>query len=200
MLIGLHKDASDLDVAVFGTENCGQVHQALKKLLDLSLCPELCRLDSQGTRDLYRQRVTDTRMAFDEFANAERRKVNQGSFRNRMYYIRFIKDLWETEEKYGFLHYAAVGRVRIEALIADDREAIFTPCTYKLHGVCDAKGTPLPEIKEIVSFRGRFCEQARTGEKIVSEGTLECVRDSEGNIGYRLLLGNFPEDIMVVRN
>jgi predicted nucleotidyltransferase len=51
-------------------------------------------------------------------------------------------------------------------------------------------------IAEIVSFRGRFCEQARKGERVVAAGTLERVEFSDGSFMNRLLLGNAKEDFM----
>ena len=54
-------------------------------------------------------------------------------------------------------------------------------------------------IKEIVSFRGRFCEQARNGETVIAQGKIEKVsvkRDKDEY--YRLLLGGKPSDTMVL--
>jgi predicted nucleotidyltransferase len=86
----------------------------------------------------------------------------------------------------------------ITALIADDREAIFTPCLYPLTQVRVLEGPQLSRLGEIVSFRGRFCEQARAGETVKASGTLERIESDLGEVRHRLLLGNFAEDSLSV--
>jgi len=198
LLIGLHTENSDLDVVAFGTRYGWKAYRELHRMLNADSGSEATRLDAQGMKDLYAQRVTDTRMPFDEFVSLERRKVNQGRFRNRPYFIRFVKDAPEGEWQYGRRQYTALGRATITACIADDRDAIFTPCRYLLSDVLSLED-PLPaDLNEIVSFRGRFCEQAFTGESIVASGILERVQEG-GDVHHRLLLGNFPEDTFWVQ-
>jgi predicted nucleotidyltransferase len=199
LLIGLHTELSDLDVAVFGTQNCYAVHQALRRLLDTQSGKELGRLDARGLEELYSQRGADTHMTFPEFVSLEKCKTNQGRFRDRTYFVRFIKEPHEAGGKYGYQRYTPLGRQRISALIAGDREAIFTPCRYLLFDVRSLEGSPLPDLKEIVSFRGRFCEQARIGDTVLAAGTLERVQNRRGDTWHRLLLGNSPDDTMRVR-
>jgi predicted nucleotidyltransferase len=197
LLIGLHHELSDLDVVVFGTGNCQKVYQALGRLLDAESETDVRRLDPRSVEELYAQRLADTRMDFRDFVNAERYKVNQGSFRKRTYFIRFVKEAREAGGIYGHLRYTPLGRMAITASVADAREAIFTPCRYLLSGARSLEGQQLPDLNEIVSFRGRFCEQARTGESVMAAGTLERVENSRGDAWRRLLLGNSPEDTMV---
>jgi uncharacterized protein len=196
LLIGLHNDSSDLDLAIFGMENCRRVYQALGALLDSGSCAELQRLDENGIKELYRQRVSDTHMEFREFADLEKNKICQGSYRSRPYFIRFIKYAHESGARYPDLRYRAIGRATITATIADDQDAIFTPCSYKLSQVCNPEWPNLG-VDEIISFRGRFCEQARAGELVRASGMVERVENIGGEIRYHLLLGNSPDDIMV---
>jgi predicted nucleotidyltransferase len=199
LLLGLHTGHSDLDIAVFGAQTCRAVHQALQKLLEKQSETDVRRLDARGVEELYAQRAADTRMDFREFVSLEERKVNQGRFRNRTYFVRFIKEAHEEGGNYGHQLYTPLGRERITASVADDREAIFTPCRYLLSGARSLEGSPLPDLKEIVSFRGRFCDQARTGEAVVAAGTVERVESKSGDAWHRLLLGNSAEDILLAR-
>jgi predicted nucleotidyltransferase len=199
ILIGLHKESSDLDIAVFGKRDCLKVFQALRELLDAGSCPGVCRLDAEGMSELYEQRMADTNMDFEDFARLESRKVNQGRFRKRTYFIRFIQEAPAPGNGYGCIRYTPVGRASISASISNDGDSIFTPCKYEVSGAYSLDGNPLPDLKEIVSFRGRFCEQARVGESIVAAGTLERVWNGQGDGWCRLLLGNFPEDTMIVQ-
>mgnify|MGYP006910769107 CR=1 FL=1 len=82
---------------------------------------------------------------------------------------------------------------------ADASEAIFTPCVYKIEDVKFVAAQHTVSLpREIVSFRGRFCEQAKEGEKILAKGKIERVVTREGEAYYRLLLGR-SGDFMVVK-
>ena len=73
-----------------------------------------------------------------------------------------MKDWNQTSEQYGDVCYKNCGYAKITATVADDAEALFTPCTYKLGNVKVVDGAKLQPIEEIVSFRGRFCEKPTT--------------------------------------
>jgi predicted nucleotidyltransferase len=198
ILIGMHTDRSDMDVVVFGETVCIRVHKALRRLLDTAYHTGLKRLDPDGMKELYAQRAPDSRMDFREFESLEKVKANQGQFRGRTWFIRFVKNPDEAWNRYGEFWYEPYGRVTVEAAVTDDHEAIFTPCRYLLSEVRCLESEKAPDLHEIVSFRGRFCEQARAGNRILAAGTLERIRDSRGRVRHRLLLGNSPEDTMVV--
>jgi len=198
LLIGLYTETSDLDAVVFGTENCYRVYRALQRMLDAAQDGELRRLNAVEMKELFTQRAADTQMNYDDFLALESRKVNQGVFRERTYFVRFVKEAQEIEDAYGRLRYTPLGRSVITASIADDRDRIFTPCRYALSDIRILKGPQLTDLNEIVSFRGRFCEQARTGEAVRASGTLEHIQNSNGGTRHRLLLGNSPEDHMTV--
>jgi predicted nucleotidyltransferase len=196
LLIGLHLSRSDLDVTVHGAQNCRSLHQALRRVL-LGTSENISRLDEQGMEALYTERSADTRMAHNQFFRSERDKVIQGQFQGRTYFIRFLKELEETGETYGSLRYSPEGKAEIQGVISDDQDAIFTPCRYALGDVNFLNGSPVNDLREIVSYRGRFCEQAWRGDTVQAFGTLELVRESSGRSWHRLLLGNHVEDTMV---
>jgi predicted nucleotidyltransferase len=149
-------------------------------------------------QELFGFRFPDTQTPFKDFVRTESRKVLQGKWKNREYFVRFVKDWGETCEEYGVIRYKNVGYSRIKATVEDDSEAIFTPCSYKLQNVSVLEGSRFP-IQEIWSFRGRFCDQARNGETIIAQGKVESVTDNKENREYfRLLLGNKPSDYMIL--
>lgn len=197
VLVGLHTPCSDIDIVVYNSERCRAVHRALRELLD-GAADEVRRLNEGELRELYASRSQDTPMGFEDFARLEGRKVIQGKFRECEYFIRFVKEPAELGEGYGDKRYTLLAQAEVEVTVTDTSEAIFTPCSYKVEevrlvGVQHA--APLPV--EIVSFRGRFCEQAREGERVRVRGKLERVIKKGGKIHYRLLLGG-PGDFMVV--
>ena len=198
LLVGLHTPRSDLDVVVYGSEQCQAVHSALWDLLDESV-GQVSRLDAEEMRQLYSSRSQDTPMSFEDFARLEGRKVSQGRFRGCEYFIRFVKAPAEVSESYGDRRYTSLGPAQIEAVVADAGEAILTPCTYKIDEARFVKPqqTETPPL-DIVSFRGRFCEQARVGARVVAKGKLERVDTRQGESYHRLLLGG-PGDFLTAK-
>jgi predicted nucleotidyltransferase len=197
LLVKLHRADSDIDPVAYESKNCGRVYEALKTLMQDSKS-SVKAYSTKELQKLFHFRVKDTHMSFKDFVRTESRKVLQGKFRNREYFMRFVKDWSETCYEYGAIHYKNVGYAKIKAEIEDDSEAIFTPCSYKIRNVETLEGARFP-IEEIASFRGRFCEQARIGELVMARGKVERVVDNWQNREYfRLLLGNKPSDHMIL--
>lgn len=194
LLIGLHTEHSDLDMTVHGEQNCRSVHEALQRLLNDEAVKDVSRFDQQGFLQLYAERLPDTRMAFDEFLEREKRKSFQGFFRGRVFFARFIKEAHENGESYGDRAYQPLHQAGVVATVINDSNAIFTPCCYPIDEVQFLQGDPVDSLCEIVSFRGRFCEQARLGERVYAFGTVERVQTSQDRVWHRLILGNRPED------
>lgn len=199
LLVGLHRASSDIDPVVYGSENCWKVYSALRSMLKekkSSFKP----YDREDLNSLFDFRSKDTAVGLEDFVRTESRKVLQGKFMGTDYFIRFVKEWGEVDESYGDVQYKNVGYARIEARVVDDSEAIFTPCTYRIKSVKSFEGPKLEPISEIVSFRGRFCEQARIGETVVAQGKVERVIDRRRNHEYfRLLVGNKPSDHMFIK-
>jgi predicted nucleotidyltransferase len=194
ILVGLHTAKSDLDLLLYGSNVSRKCHSKLRALLDT--CSQgFSPYTKSDLRRLYAQRDLRAALSFETFAKHERLKVLQGKFMGTDYFIRCVKEWDEWPEAYGDRKYLQVGRATVRATISDDSESIFTPCTYEL---ADAKVTGKhPAPAQIVSFRGRFCEQARAGESVLAKGTLERVEDERG-VTHRLVIGEDPLDCLVV--
>jgi len=197
ILVKLYTQTSDIDPIVYGSENCYKVYSALGSLLD-SRENSVRSYSLKELKELFDFRSKDTAMRFEDFVRTESRKVLQGKFMGRDYFIRFVKDWNEIEEKYGTILYKSEGYAKIKATVVDDSEAIFTPCCYKIGNVEILEGTSIESIEEIVSFRGRFCEQARRGETVIAQGKVEKLQKAEEREHYRLLLGNKVSDHMIL--
>jgi predicted nucleotidyltransferase len=108
-----------------------------------------------------------------------------------------VKDWNEVEEKYGDIQCRKVGDASIEAVVVDASNGIFTPCTYRIEKPTFLQGSKSEPVKEVVSFRGRFCEQAKAGERIVARGKIEQVTNTRNESKhFRLLVGNNREDFI----
>jgi predicted nucleotidyltransferase len=198
VLVGLYTEKSDLDPIVYGMGACRKAYAALENLLrdgGSRFKPYSC----EGLRVLFGFRSKDTFMSFEDFARVERRKAFQGMFESVDYFVRFVKDWSEAGEQYGDVLYKDSGYAKITATVADDAEALFTPCTYKIEDTTVVEGAKLEPISEIASFRGRFCEQARKGEAVTAQGKVERVTNMKtGQEHYRIILGNKLADYMVL--
>ena len=197
VLAGLHVAKSDIDLVIYGSENCRKAYAALETLL-MREDSQLKRYSRAELKKLFDFRSKDTAMTFEDFVRTESNKVMQGRFLDTDYFVRFVKDWNEVDERYGDLQYKNVGYTTIQAVVVDGSERIFTPCTYEIANARFSEGTRSRHVKEVVSFRGRFCEQANAGDMIVARGKIEQVTDRRNSSQYfRLLVGNSPEDFIV---
>lgn len=196
LLVRLHTPTSDIDPVLYESENCHKGYNVLRSLMK-SPDSAVKSYSRRELKSLFDFRSQDTVMPFEDFVRTESRKVLQGKFQKRDYFVRCVKDWKETKEKYGAIRYEPVGYTRIKARIVDDSEMIFTPCHYKIDKIKTLEGTRVKSIYEIVSFRGRFCEQAKNGEVVVAQGKVERVQDLGGREHYRLVLGNKISDFML---
>jgi len=199
IMAGLTTEKSDIDPLVYGVENSRKAYTALQKLLKTegSGFKPYSQAELQALFDF---RSKDTQMSFEDFLEVESRKAFQGMFMGTDYFIRFVNDWSEVSEQYGDVCYSNSGYVKVTAIVADSSDALFTPCTYKLEDVKVGGGPKLAPITEVVSFRGRFCQQAKVGETVEVQGKVEHVTDNRiGETHYRIIIGNKPTDYMVIR-
>jgi len=197
ILVKLHTPTSDVDPIVYGSENCYKFYSALRRMLEDGKSP-VKPYSLKELKKLFDFRSKDTVTSFEDFVRTDSRKVSQGKFMRRDYFIRFVKDWNEVKGQYGTILYKPEGYAKIKAKVADDSEAIFTPCCYKIDNVEILEGLRVEPIEEIVSFRGRFCEQAKSGEVVVAQGKVERLQGEGCREHFRLLLGNKVSDHMIL--
>jgi predicted nucleotidyltransferase len=198
IMAGLTTATSDIDPLVYGVENSQKAYTALRELRETE-GSGFKPYTTTELKTLFDFRSKDTQMSFQDFEAVENRKAFQGMFMGTDYFIRFVKDSDEVSEEYGDVCYQNSGYCKIEATVVDSRDALFTPCTYKLGDIAVLEGPKLAPILEVVSFRGRFCMQATDGERVEAQGKVELVTNKKsGEEHYRLILGNKPQDYMVL--
>jgi len=197
ILVRLQEPSSDIDLVVYGSKTGYRVAETMKKMFANKDNP-IKAYDLEGLRELFDFRSKDTNVSFEDFVRTDSRKVSHGKFIGKHFFIRFVKDLNEISEQYGSIIYKPEGNAKIRATVVDDSESLFTPCSYKLANVQILEGTKTEHIEEIVSFRGRFCEQAKSGETVIAEGKLERVQQKGKRDHFRLLLGGKPSDHMIL--
>jgi predicted nucleotidyltransferase len=146
----------------------------------------------------------DTPLSFDDFARSQARKVNEGRYRGREYFVRFVKWPNEVEETYGDRHFRPLGRVTVRMRVTDDRDALFTPCRYPVARVTFLDGPPVDDLVEAISFRGRFSAQVQAGEWATARGSLERVIPQQGghsgSVYHRLVIGGQAGDYLLAQH
>ena len=195
VMVGLHTKRSDLDLVIYGVKACRSVYDTLSKLTHEGSGP-VKPYSKVDLVKLYRSRALDTPIPLQRFLSVEGRKVLQGKYGDRDYFIRLVKEPAEAGEAYGDSKYSALGFVTLKAEVVDADDSIFTPCLYRVGKVSLMNRVHGNEVKEIVSFRGRFCEQAKNFEKVLVRGKLERVT-SRGGEYCRVVVGSRPGDYMV---
>jgi len=195
LLVGLHSRGSDIDVIVYGAKVSGRVQEALFALLEDN--EYFHRYGLLDLRKLHARRGLQQAISFRDFAAQERRKVFQGKFFGHDYFVRCVKNLREVTEHYGETRYRPIGKSTVSAQVLDDGESLLTPCTYLLEHVRVLAGVRSHGPREVVSFRGRFAEQARKGESVLARGRLEAVLSGKSRY-FRLVVGEGLTDVLRV--
>ncbi|MEM2875841.1 MAG: hypothetical protein QXL67_02680, partial [Candidatus Bathyarchaeia archaeon] len=199
VMVGMHNQSSDIDITVYGSKNCLSVYKTLRDLVEVN--ESVKPYDEEDLKRLFLFRYRDTCMRYEDFKRVESRKVTQGKFKGRDFFVRLVKNVDEESERYGTTLYRRVGWARLKARVVDCSDALFTPCRYQIDDVAVLSGKKVEPILEVASFRGRFCDQAREDETILSQGKLERVEKLGGyQPYYRLLLGGEPSDYMILAN
>jgi uncharacterized protein len=196
LLFDLHTDDSDIDLVVYGDAECRKVHAALTRLLN-DPSSAVRRPRGSELTAIHAMHREDTPLSAADFARLQSGKVNEGRFAGRPYFVRFVKLPAEVPERYGDPCFAPAGRALVEARIVHDRDALFTPCRYGLREPRVLEGPRLADLDEIVSFRGRFADQARVGQRVRARGALERVVWRERGETMRLVVGGQSGDFLL---
>ena len=179
VLIGLERKESDIDLNVYGEGEGRRVYDALKRIRPTS--EAVSPYDADSIESVLVSRWGDTGLDLEKLWDLECQKVLHGLFRGVDYFIRLIVDEDESES-------TPMDDVVILATVADASHSIYAPCIYRVTDVTIEKGSEDHVIIELKSYRGKFTEQANTGDRVKARGTVEKVVE-DGCTYYRLILG-----------
>lgn len=186
LLLGLHREESDIDVVVYGEQSCEKAYMALnimrrehvtKKISDKTLCKiKLSR--------------PDTKYDLSSLAFHESRKLLVGEFMGSLYTVKLVLMGQEAISGYGMPSCTSLGKVTAVCEVRDDKLAKYTPCLYRVNTLFSLSGPyEAFNVKELFSMRSRFSEQAFKGETVRVTGRLEMARYEQRSV-YRIFLGN----------
>ena len=201
-MIGLNKSNSDIDIIIYGTQNSLKFQNSLKEIYEK---PNLCRnYNLEELKAHYNWRFGGSEILFQDFLKSERRKLHQGKYNEIDFFIRYIKSPEDWNGNYYDYQFKDLGRITIKCEIIKSSESIFTPCSYFIHCIkvieqnLKVPSIDVKRVTHVNSYRGRYCEQAIKGEKVVVAGKLEEVTYKNNDPYYRVLLTDQRFDKMIV--
>jgi predicted nucleotidyltransferase len=193
--VDLHIPSSDIDLIVYG-QKAGRAVQLALRRAHQDAERGIAGYDLDTYRQVYNLRWSGSGFSIETMFEVDGPKAMHGIFGGHHYFVRAVLDWTENREQYGQRKYHQLGHARARCRIADAADNIFTPCSYEVDRVRILQGMKTRNVRQIVSFRGRFCEQAEQDETVIVDGMLEEVR-TEKEHWTRFLLGDDPRDILI---
>ncbi len=189
-LVGVAGTDSDIDLVVFGSDICRRFYSKLSENIESIVGVE------RYTGTILDEHVTFRWGAHESLRSVlrkiEQAKILQGLFRNYHFFVRLVKNSDDLDYVYGDFSYQEKGQQLVSGEIMNNEESIFTPCEYLIE--CDN----LPNIRKLVSYRGRFTEQISEEMFFEALGRLEIVTNHKEKTQFmQLVLGELPTDYLV---
>lgn len=188
-LVDLATEKSDIDLVVYGEDECRRLYQSLEQIY-LSH-QGLERYEGEMLQQHTEFRWDKNSPCWNWLLTVERKKLLQGIYHETEFFLRCVRNRSENTLGYGEFEYKFLGEETVECVVTDDSQGIFTPCEYTVK--CDM----IPNLKKLVSFRGRFTEHVHVGSHIRAAGRLEAVWKDGKEIYSQLVLGEKPYDYLV---
>ena len=189
-LVGVARKDSDIDLVVYGLDACKKFYSSLSR-----------NITSIMGIERYAGTLLDKHVSFRWGAHEnlkpilreiERVKILQGLFEGVHFFVRLVKTPNDFDYVYGDISYRMKGQKLVSGKVVDYSDSIFTPCEYLVE--CDE----LPNLRKLVSYRGRFTEQISEIKSFEALGRLEMVNDHKNNDQYmQLVLGEQPMDYLI---
>lgn len=194
ILLGMHGGHSDVDLIIYSRTGAKKSLEALASLREEKV---LRPVSAREPGDLLVKR-SGCPITPEVWIRHESRKLFYGIFERTTYSAKAVLLPEEFWERYEDRRWRELGRVTIEALVTDDEYSVFTPNRYDIDLIKVVAGELKSSmLTHVVSYRSRFAEQARAGEKIIVSGRLEKdLNTSE----LRIFLRNEEEDFIAVKN
>jgi len=191
ILPGLYNPkVSDIDFVIYGLKNHKDVMEAFAEIKRENGI--LKGIEGEYWKRLYKKRIKDSSLTYEEFKWYEKRKHNRGILDGTLFDILQTRDWDEITGSYGATRYEPMECIEIDCTVTDSLAAFDNPAVYKVDQVEIINGPEVP-VTEVASYTHTYAGQARDGERITARGKLEKVVGK--NISYRLIVGTTRESI-----
>jgi predicted nucleotidyltransferase len=184
LLIDLAGSDSDVDIIVYGKENGRKAYEALRELRN-EAADWITAYDEETVTSVVWSRWADSGLDLRKLSALETQKILHGRVDGRDYFFRLLKLPHEVEIEDVS---KPLSVVRLNARITDAEEAIFAPCSYQIEDCKYLDSRGLPIASQILSYRGKYTEQAVKGDIVEVRGTLEEIV-TMGERSFRVILG-----------
>jgi predicted nucleotidyltransferase len=183
VLIDLAGLDSDVDIIVYGVEEGRKAFEGLTELMKQT--DWINAYYEENVKEVVKSRWADSGLDLNRFSLIETQKILHGRVDSRDYFFRLLRMPHEVEAEENS---RPLGTVRLRATITNAEGAIYAPCSYRIEDCEYLDSCELPIPSELMSFRGKFTEQAEDGDIIEARGTLEeaIIR---GERSFRVVLG-----------
>lgn len=163
----MHNNQSDIDIAVYGSENFNKVKKAFHNLANRG---EVSLLQADK---------------FDAI------RKNRGVYQGTRFVINAIRKIEEITEKFGQYRYTAMKPVEAVCRVVNNKESMFRPSVYEVNNCKSQQIIKEEEPKQVVSMIGQFRDFASVGEEIKVKGMLEKVENLTTSAEeYRIVVGS----------
>jgi len=214
LLVGLQNEESDIDLIVYGYENSIKIRKVIKEnFQNQDENYPLHAYSMENYRDLYKSRAKGSSISFQKFLQYEIRKIHQGKFRNRDFFIRFLehsnRNEYKNENQFENRKIKSLGRIGLSGEVINDEFWWTTPSRVQIadvtilnskmlmhdaHDLLRFHNLKITDIYQIISLRGRFTENVRLLERFHIWGPLELVIPNGKDPYMQISLGTSPED------
>lgn len=194
VLIDLAGPDSDVDIIVYGME---EGRKAFESLIELRRETDwITAYDETTVGDVMKSRWADSGLDLNRIGSLEIKKVLHGRVDGRDYFFRLLRLPHEAEAEESS---RPLGIIRLRATITDAAGAIYAPCSYLIEDgeYLDTCGYPI--ASELLSYRGKFTEQAKEGDIVEARGTLE-ETVINGERSFRVVLGRKGDYLIPVKD
>lgn len=190
ILPGLYDTSnSDIDFVIYGLENHHQARETFNEMKDKEIFQSI---SDDYWKKIYKKRIKDSSLSFEEFCWYEKRKNNRGLIQGTLFDILATRD-WDEINAGDFnKQYEDLGPVYVEAKVTDSLASFDNPAIYEINQVKIIEGYEVP-INQIACFTHTYAGQAFEGEEIIVKGKLEKVIGSDET--YRIVVGTTRESI-----
>lgn len=185
---------SDIDFVIYGLKNHRKAVDTFKEI-KISKNPILKSIKCKYWVLLYKKRIKDDTLNYEEFKWYEKRKNNRGLIKGTLFDILATRDWDEIKGNYGEKTFKTLGNIEIEGIISDATASFDNPAIYKVENVKILEGPDVP-ITELASFTHTYAGQVKEGEEIIAKGKVEKVTNKNTKEIYnRLIVGTTRESI-----
>ncbi|WP_371803502.1 nucleotidyltransferase domain-containing protein [Candidatus Lokiarchaeum ossiferum] len=218
-LVGLETPDSDIDILIYGFEHSTKIRECLRQIFENNpSTTEIRPYNIDELRDHYTFRVPTQTISFYTFLKYESRKLHQGKFRNREFFIRFLpfsdRFIYAQRNLFSTRCIQTLGRISLQGQVAGDQNWWTTPSELEITNVKILSKTDLKEdylqmlkennlelsdISSTFTLRGRFTENVRLLEYFQARGSLEVVHIRNQQAYLQLSLGSHPEDYLILQ-